>query len=196
MKIRGVFLGVLGLIAVLVAVSGVALAGHNNDPNELHACYKNNNGQMRYVTDPADCLPSEAVISWNQQGLAGPTGPQGNQGPTGATGPQGDPGADGNDGVTGPQGPQGSSGISDIEMVFTTSPLDSAPFVAILLPCPSGKQVISGGFDILSPGGGAIEIVTSAPYNFGWHVRARTSSNYQDQQWHLRAFALCATVAS
>lgn len=179
---RRIFLGVFGLIVALVAVSGVALAMHS-DPNELHACYKNSNGQMRYVTDPADCLPSETAVSWNQQGSQGPQGPAGPQGPQGLAGPQG------------LQGPQGSSGLSDIEMVYSTSPLDNAPFVAILLPCPSGKQVISGGFDIMSPGGGAIEIVTSAPYNFGWHVRARTSANYQNQQWQLRAFALCATAA-
>ncbi|MDP3900781.1 MAG: hypothetical protein Q8Q38_00345 [bacterium] len=174
-----VLIGVLGFVLVLlVAGGGVALATHGN-PNELHACYKNNNGQMRFVGNPADCLPSETAISWNQ------------------TGPQGLPGSDGTDGAPGPAGPQGlpgPSGLSDFELVHAVSPLANSPFVAILLPCPAGKQIISGGFDIMSSGGGVIEIVTSAPYSSGWHVRARASANFQNGAWQLQAYALCASV--
>ena len=178
----------LGLVVVLVVVGGgVALATHNNS-NELHACY-NNSGHLVIIDDPANCGNSETAISWNQEGPQGPQGPQGNSGPAGSTGPQG------NQGSVGLAGPQGPSGLSDIEMVHSTSPLASDAFVAILLPCPAGKQVISGGFDVMSPGNGVIEIVTSAPYNFGWHVRARASANFQNDLWQLRAFALCATVA-
>ncbi len=178
---------VLGLAAVLSVIGGVALATHT-DPNELHACFETadigdqGGTELSIVSDPALCDPDdETAISWNQTGPQGPAGPQGPQGPIG---------------LTGPAGPQGPSGLSDFEMVFTTSPLASDPFVAILLPCPGGKQIISGGFDILSPGGGVIEIVTSAPYSLGWHVRARASANFQnDDLWQLRASALCATVA-
>lgn len=54
-------------IAILLFTGGIAMATHT-DPNQLHACYKNSNGQMRYVSDPATCLPSETAISWNQTG--------------------------------------------------------------------------------------------------------------------------------
>ena len=163
---------ILIFVSVLFVAGSVALATHS-DPNEFHACY-NNSGHLVIIDDPANCGNNETAISWNQEG---PQGPQGNPGPAG------------------PTGPQGPSGLSDIEMVFTTSPLASDSFVDILLPCPVGKQIISGGFDILSPGNGVIEIVTSAPYNFGWHVRARSSANFQNDLWQLRAFALCATIA-
>ena len=173
-RTKKMVMAVIGLVAVmLVAGGGVALATHSN-PNEIHACY-NNSGHLVIVDDPANCGNNETAISWNQEGPTGPQGLQGNPGPAG------------------PTGPQGLSGLSDVEMVFSTSPLANDSFVAILLPCPSGKQVVSGGFDIMSPGNGVIEIVTSAPYNFGWHVRARASANFQDDLWQLRAFALCAT---
>lgn len=163
---------ILGLVAIMLVAGGVALAAIPSGNGTIYACYKNNNGQLRVIDSEAGdtCLPSETAIFWNQEG------------------PQGNPG------TVGPTGPQGPSGLSDIEMVYTTSPLASDPFVAILLPCPSGKQIISGGFDIMSPGGGVIEIVTSAPYNFGWHVRARASADFQDNLWRLRAFALCGMV--
>lgn len=67
---------ILILAGVLVVSGGVALASHNN-PNEIHACYKNNNGQMRFVSDPVDCLNSETSISWDQSGIPGPAGPSG-----------------------------------------------------------------------------------------------------------------------
>ena len=174
---------VLSLAIFILAASGIALATHN-DPNEIHACY-NNSGHLVIANDPADCGNNETALSWNQQGPEGPVGPTGPQGSQGNLGPQGNPG---------PAGPVGPSGFSNIEMVFATSPLASDSFVTVSVPCPSGKKVTGGGFDILSPGNGAIEIVTSAPYNFGWSVRARTSDNYQGQLWQLRATALCATV--
>ena len=181
---------VLGLIAVLLTAGGVALAMHN-DPDELHACY-NNSRHLLIIDDPANCGNNETAVSWNQQGLQGPQGLIGLTGPAGAnglTGPQGNPGQQGN------PGPAGAGGLSNFEIVFTTSPLASDQFVAISLPCPAGKQVISGGFDIQSQGGGVIEIVTSGPFNFGWAVRARASANFQNNQWQLAVTALCATVA-
>ena len=167
----------LGLIAaVFVIAGGVALGAIPSGNGTIHACYKDVNGQLRVIDDEAgdDCLLSETAISWNQQGT------QGNQGPTGTQGPQGGP---------------GSGGLSDFEIVDSISPDVASSFVASLLPGPTGKQRISGGFDILSSPKGAVEIVTSAPYNFGWHVRARIGGNFQGDTWQLRAFALCATVA-
>jgi len=43
----------------------------------LYAAVKKNNGQMRLISNPSECLPSEYVISWNQAGLQGPQGPPG-----------------------------------------------------------------------------------------------------------------------
>ena len=46
----------------------------------ITACYKKVNGQLRIVSDPSNCNPSETAISWS---IVGPEGPQGPQGPTG-----------------------------------------------------------------------------------------------------------------
>lgn len=162
---------VLIAVVTVLGMGSYALASHSN-PNELHACYKNNNGQMRFVADPADCLSSETDVTWNQQGTQGPQGPQGPVGPAGTS----------------------TGSISNFEMVHTTTATDNTSFKSISRACPTGKQVISGGFDIQSPGGGVIEIVTSAPYNSGWHVRARASAEFQGEDWALRATALCATI--
>jgi hypothetical protein len=70
--------------------------------NEIKACYKKVNGQLRLVKDFAECHPSELPISWNQMGPPGPTGPQGPIGLTGPTGP------------TGPQGPPGEGGAGKV----------------------------------------------------------------------------------
>ena len=46
-------------------------------------CFKKVNGQLRVVSGPGQCHPSEAPIFWNQAGPPGPQGPQGPQGPPG-----------------------------------------------------------------------------------------------------------------
>ncbi len=40
----------------------------------INACYKNMNGQLRIVSDPGLCLPSETAISWHAAGQQGPSG--------------------------------------------------------------------------------------------------------------------------
>lgn len=40
----------------------------------INACYKNVNGQLRIVSVPGQCLPSETAISWNAAGQQGPSG--------------------------------------------------------------------------------------------------------------------------
>jgi len=68
------------------------------DGNVLNGCYQKINGQLRIVSNPGQCNPSELPVSWN---IVGPQGPAGPQGPTGAQGPEG------------PAGPQGPSGVVD-----------------------------------------------------------------------------------
>lgn len=89
----------------------------------IHACFKNNNGDLRVVDAPYDsCKKNETAIQWNQTGPQGPRGlpgPPGPQGPKGDPGPQapeglpGSPGTEGPQGETGPQGPAGPAGIAD-----------------------------------------------------------------------------------
>ena len=56
---------------------------------EVHACWPNDSGRVRFVASLAECKTGETGISWNVQGIQGPVGPQGPQGQQGPQGPQG-----------------------------------------------------------------------------------------------------------
>ena len=60
---------------------------------------------------------------------------------------QGQPGAQGEPGPQGPVGPAGAAGVSGLEIVTVTQSisLNGAP-VAVRADCPTGKQVLGGGF--------------------------------------------------
>lgn len=64
----------IGLAAVvgLAVYGGAAMAMH--DVNTLHACAKENSGDLRLVADAQECKPSEAAVEWNVQGPTGPPG--------------------------------------------------------------------------------------------------------------------------
>ena len=64
--------------AVVVAVAGAVTyaVADIGGGGVINGCYKSQNGQLRLI-DPASgsCNPSEAAISWNQTGPAGPPWP-------------------------------------------------------------------------------------------------------------------------
>jgi hypothetical protein len=87
--------------------------GLNCYAQATYGCQQKNNGQLRIVSDPGACRPSETPVSWNSTGVqntAGPAGPQGPPGPAGPVGPQGPAGPAGPQGAVGPAGPQGPPG--------------------------------------------------------------------------------------
>lgn len=45
-----------------------------HDGNTIHACAKQQGGDLRLVSDAGSCLPSEMAVSWNIQGPQGPPG--------------------------------------------------------------------------------------------------------------------------
>jgi hypothetical protein len=146
-------------------------------------------------------------------GATGPTGPQGEQGPAGPEGPQGAQGEKGDTGDTGPEGPQGdpgqdgapgAPGLSAYEIV-TVEEARSVPvtsnFVDISATCPSGKQVLGGGFRVLGFGPASLgdetvlhngpDLFASAPT---WRVIIRDAAT--DPGIGLtEVYAICADVA-
>lgn len=52
----------------------VATSVQSSAENLIYGCYKKQNGQLRIVSDPSECKPSEVPISWNQAGEPVPTG--------------------------------------------------------------------------------------------------------------------------
>jgi hypothetical protein len=99
----------LGALTVGAIFGGQAawatLASHAAD-EQVHACVKAQNGQVRIVAAGDECLPSERALTWSIEGPKGDTGPQGETGPRGETGPQGP------QGDVGPQGPKGDTGAT------------------------------------------------------------------------------------
>ena len=82
-------LGVVVLLGSLVmAAVAVAQAAIPDEDGVIHACYANNNGDLR-VVDGESCRNNETELSWSQAGPEGAEGPQGPEGPVGPQGPQG-----------------------------------------------------------------------------------------------------------
>jgi hypothetical protein len=96
-------------------------------------------------------------------GPVGPIGPAGTPGTPGTPGTSGTPGTDGADGADGadgpegpqgpegPEGPQGTPGISGLETIVFVDTLGnksdgSNAIVSVVSNCPSGKQVLGGGY--------------------------------------------------
>lgn len=75
--------GVVALLALIVALGGVAVAAIPGSDGTIRACYQKGNGNLRVVDSSGDCRPNEAPLEWNRTGERGATGA------TGATGPAG-----------------------------------------------------------------------------------------------------------
>lgn len=85
-RVRWAVIG--GCIAFAVAATG-AFATHFTSGDRLQACAMSTEGQLRLVTDAAECRPSEEAVSWPASVPAGgattfetvtvtvPTGPSG-----------------------------------------------------------------------------------------------------------------------
>lgn len=96
----------IAVMAAVVAAAGNAAA---QAPEVIRVCVKNNDGNMRLVSEGA-CKANETLKTWNLQGPQGVAGPVGPAGPTGPQGVQGPTGPQGSQGVAGPAGPEGLPG--------------------------------------------------------------------------------------
>ena len=97
----------LSVLALLLALSGVAYAANNRTASVIQGCYSNSTGNLRVASS---CERSETAISWNQDGPAGPAGPAGAAGQPGAVGPAGAAGR------AGPAGPRGETGLIRVKI--------------------------------------------------------------------------------
>jgi hypothetical protein len=81
---------VLGLAALVVAASGVALAAPGGGQGELSACVHRSGGGFYKARK---CATGDRRLTWSVRGPAGPPGATGAAGATGRAGPQGVPGS-------------------------------------------------------------------------------------------------------
>jgi hypothetical protein len=94
---------VVSLIALVAAVSGLAIAAVPDSRGQIAACYSTKTGQLRLLVKGTKCPRGLRLIRWNQRG------------PTGAAGVAGAPGAPGTPGAAGGKGEQGEQGIQGVQ---------------------------------------------------------------------------------
>jgi hypothetical protein len=178
----------LGLIALVVAVSGAAYAAIPSADGVIHSCYTssgaNPSGQLRVIDAEAGakCLKNESPLDWN------------------ARGPKGDTGA------TGPPGMSGYEIVSEDEE-FVEDTANSTRAILISAECPTGKKAVGGG------GSGRIfvnnavtnlaQLVDSRPAEFEGTSSWQTSIGKADGSFfavgegiHGTAYAVCVNVAN
>jgi Lamin Tail Domain len=79
----------VGCLAAVAVVAGVALAQSEPPSTVIHACKHPSGGWLRQVAASTQCRRRETAVSWN---VAGEKGEKGDPGPAGPPGPKGDPG--------------------------------------------------------------------------------------------------------
>jgi hypothetical protein len=79
---------VLGVVALVVACGGLALAAVPGPSGVIKGCYARSTGALRVLAKGSKRKHGERALSWNQQG------PGGDNGARGSDGAPGTPGAD------------------------------------------------------------------------------------------------------
>jgi hypothetical protein len=160
----------IALALLFVVGSTVALASIPDSDGLISGCYAKVGGDLRVIdAASSSCKSNEIKLEWNQQGPQGESGLEGEQGPP---------------------------GLSGYEVVDTaTANVDPLAYAQITAYCPTGKNVLGGGFffNVL----GTLEVVQSAPTTAaglsGWHVVA---FNHSDTvTGNLIAYATCARTS-
>jgi hypothetical protein len=90
---------VLGLVAVLVAGAGVAIAANPGSDGEVTACVHKKTKAMRLADSRGRCKRGEEKLSFNEQGVPGQNGQPGERGAQGGQGEPGQPGQPGTPGA-------------------------------------------------------------------------------------------------
>jgi hypothetical protein len=133
-----------------------AVAEQSLPPHTYYACAHGAQIRAHSITVDATpkCSRDQTVVSWNQNGLAGPTGPTGAPGTngqnglagptgaTGATGPSGGP--TGPTGPTGATGATGANGVSGYQVMTKSGTAPHAAFITVFVACPTGKLPVGG----------------------------------------------------
>jgi hypothetical protein len=79
---------ILGLLALVVAMSGISIAKIPGDGGKISGCYKKKSGKLRVINADKGkhCRRGERALTWSQQGPQGAAGRDGAAGPAGPAG--------------------------------------------------------------------------------------------------------------
>lgn len=180
------------LLAALALCSGALNTGSTQAQtnNIIYACYQKNSGDLRKVSGPGQCKPSEIAISWNIAGMPGPAGPRGPQGEKGDRGETGGPGL--------------SNYIVRGEDSVATGTLQPGETVTQSEVCgTTDRRILGGGYEFLSGNAENFVVVKSRPGNFlvesggsmdTWVVQFKNISS-TPASFTVSIFAICAKVA-
>lgn len=180
-------------VILLSLVSVTYASAHGGNIALIHSCVNNTSGEIKVIAANATCPSNYHSLDWNIQGPAGQQGPIGPVGPQGLQGEQGPQGLPGQQGIQGVQGPVGISGL---EIVTANSGNQDAARIDVYVECPSGKQVLGGGYSTYGNNLNT-SIVASGPNGSSQWVVTAVTNDYPTSRalWTLRAFAICASVA-
>ena len=107
--------------AVLAGMSWVGVAAAL-DGDTIHACAKEQGGDLRLVESEEDCLPSETFVEWSVEGPQGPVGPQ------------------------------GPSGVVETHVhVAEETAGPEVLFFGVTAMCERGEVALGGGYDLFGP---------------------------------------------
>jgi hypothetical protein len=140
MGARFAYMVVVALVALAAGFAGRVAWAAIPDGNTIHACYKNDTGELRAIdpgTGGACNSKSETPLDWAQSGAQGSQGLQGVQGPQGNTG------------TAGPDGVVDYQVVSASATTVANSDYKTGLATA-MATCPSGTVATSEGFDLPS----------------------------------------------
>ncbi len=174
----GRLLGLLALVAVLLALPLVSAATRNSisptmttqggaPSNVFRACADKTTGALRTIYPLGPCTANESAVFWNIQG---------------------------------PAGPAGAPGVSALERVDFSSRSDDTRRKNAFAQCPEGKLVVGGGAQVFIAGGASSVVALlkkSQPSDTmdGWAATAETiDGEHVGMNWFLTSYALCAMV--
>ena len=140
---------VLGLIAVVIAAAGLAMAANTSGDGTITACVSGKSKQLSLASSKNRCGHGEKTLQWNQRGPAGARGPDGPKGADGPTGPQGVQGIQGVPGNPGADASATTRATSAGEVTTSaTSPTDlGGPSVTVQVPAGGALVLLGFNFD-------------------------------------------------
>ena len=145
----------------------------------IRACVDREGGALSILFSMA-CLPTQKLLTWNQQGIQGeqgdigPAGPTGPEGPAGPAGPPGAQGLQGDPGAAGPAGPAGPPGSPSLPNIYMRSV--TIQDNGVIVSCLDANDVVTGGGVYPEDFGDDIEASAPSGNGNGWLGRADTDS--------------------
>jgi collagen triple helix repeat protein len=173
----------MSALALFISLGGASYAATQIGSAQI----RDNSVQSRDIRNGT--ILSRDINAGTLSSLRGHTGPVGPRGATGATGRTGATGATGRTGAT------GAAGVSGYQIVpVTNSLVANSTNVTLVVPCPSGKKALGGGF--VGPND-KTDVLRSAPATDGssWTVVVGTTDgSVFGVGSSVTAYAVCATV--